>query len=278
MIGKWTVTWLLAAGAAAAADVSFLFAGLSLTPEPWNKEANFAKLERYARQAASMGAKVIATPEGFLEGYVGNEKRTPGLTEEQYRAAGESLDGPLLRRVAALARELRVYLLVGFAEKRDQRTYNSAVIFSPDGAVASRYSKTHTAADEPFNTKGADFPVAHTPLGRWGTLICFDRQLPETARILALKGAQFILAPSWGGYGELNDIMMRVRAYENGVWLAFVHPKRCLVVDPRGIVMASNKGEGDQIVTALIRLRADDRQFLLEQRRPELYRELVREK
>lgn len=268
---------IAAATAKAGDDHTFVFAGLSLTPEAWNKQANFDKLQKYARQAAAKGAQVISTPEGFLEGYVGNEKRTPGLDREGYTArAGEEIDGPLLNRIAGLARELKVYLLIGFAERRGGKMFNSAVIFSPDGAVASRYSKSHTAADEPFNTKGTEFPIANTAFGRWGTLICFDRQLPETSRILALKGAQFLLVPSWGGYGEMNDIMMRVRAYENGVWLAFVHPKRTLIIDPRGKIIAQNNGEDDQIVTATITLRASERQFLLEQRRPSLYEELAK--
>ena len=271
-----TAFTLLLAGCAWAGDVSFVFAGLSLTPEPWNKEANFARMERYAREAASRGANVISTPEGFLEGYVGNEMRTPDLKRDTYAAAGEEVGGPMLTRIAALASELKVYLLIGFAERRNGKMYNSALIFSPSGSVASRYSKSHTAADEPFNTKGTEFPVADTPLGRWGTLICFDRQLPETARVLALKGAQFILVPAWGGYGEMNDIMMRVRAYENGVWLAFVHPKRCLIIDPHGTVVAKSTGEGDQIVMATITIRGNNKQFLLKQRRPELYEELVR--
>lgn len=262
---------LFLASCAHAGDVSFVFAGLSLTPEPWNKEANFKKMERYARQAAAAGANVISTPEGFLEGYVGNEKRTPGLQPDKYAAVGEAVDGPLLSRVSALAKELKVFLLIGFAEKRNGKMFNSAVIFSPDGAVTSHYSKSHTAADEPFNAKGAEFPVTDTGLGRWGTLICFDRQLPETARILALKGAQFILVPSWGGYGEMNDIMMRVRAYENGVWLAFVHPNRCLIIDPKGNVVAKNTAEGDQIVTAKITIRSDFKSSLIKERRPELY-------
>jgi len=254
-----------------AGDVTFVFAGLSMTPEPWKKEANFAKMERYARQAAARGATVIATPEGFLEGYVGNDKRTPGLKQDEYAAVGEAIDGPLLSRVSALAKELKVFLLIGFAEKRHGKMFNSAVIFGPDGSVTSHYSKSHTAADEPFNTKGGDFPVTDTGLGKWGTLICFDRQLPETARILALKGAQFILVPAWGGYGEMNDIMMRVRAYENGVWLAFVHPNRCLIIDPRGNVIAKNSGEGDQITMATITIRGDVKSSLLKERRPELY-------
>ena len=154
--------------------------------------------------------------------------------------------------------------------------YNSAVIFSPDGSVAGHYSKSHTADDEPFNTEGTEFPVFPTPFGQWGTLICFDRQLPETARTLALRGAQFILVPAWGAYGEMNDIMMRVRAYENGVWLAFVHPKRCLIIDPSGRVVAKDAGEYDQVVTATIRINPDGRRTLLDHRRPELYEELTK--
>ena len=270
-----TLTFFLAAAAVAGdGNGSFTLAGLSLTPEPWNKDANVAKLERYARQAAALGAQVIVTPEGFLEGYVGNKGRSRDLTRDKYLTVGEELEGPFMTRVRSLAKELGVHLLVGFAERRDEKMYNSAVIFSPEGSLVSHYSKSHTADDEPFNTKGTEFPVVSTPWGRWGTLICYDRQMPETARILALKGAQLILVPSWGGYGELNDIMMRVRAYENGVWLAFVHPKRSLIVDPTGRIVAQSEGEQDQIVTAQIN-PAKARSMLLNRRRPEIYGEIL---
>jgi predicted amidohydrolase len=265
---------MLLAGLAGAGELAFTVAGLSVMPEPWNKEGNFAKLERYAREAAGRGAQVVITPEGFLEGYVGNEKRTPGLTRERYLAAGEALDGPLMKRAGGLAMELKIYLAVGFAERRREEMLNSVVIFSPEGAVVSHYSKSHTADDEPFNTKGTSLPVAPTPHGRWGTLICYDRQMPEAARVLAVKGAQVILIPAWGSSGEMNDMMMRVRAYENGVWVVFVHPRRCLIVDPRGNIVASNRGEGDQIVTARIEPAAAG-SVLLERRRPEMYGEIL---
>jgi predicted amidohydrolase len=265
---------LLFAGFARAGDQPFTVAGLSLMPEPWNKEANFQKLQRYARQAAAQGAQVIITPEGFLEGYVGNEKRTPALTRERYLTAGERIDGPVMKRIGALARELKVYLSIGFAELRQEEMFNSVAVFSPEGALAAHYSKSHTADDEPFNTKGKSFPVVSTPFGRWGTLICYDRQMTEPARILALKGAQFILVPAWGSYGEMNDMMMRVRAYENGVWLAFVHPRRVLIIDPSGKVVAANQGEQDQIVLGRVE-PAKLRRELLERRRPELYGEIL---
>lgn len=267
---------LLTATLLTAADSSFTLAALTLTPEPWDKEANFAKLATYARQAKAAGAQVIVAPEGYLEGYVGNEKRTPGLEQKRYAAIAEEIDGPLLRRVAALAKELSVYLMVGFAERRAGAIYNTAVLFSPAGTLASRYAKSHTADDEPFNTKGTEFPVVQTDFGPWGTLICFDRQLPETARLLAVKGARLILVPAWGGYGEMNDLMMRVRAYENGVHLAFVHPKRALIINSHGKVVAQNDGERDQFVLARIRLDTGERPGPMKGRRPELYRDLVK--
>lgn len=271
---KWFAALLVLGALASGEDRSFTVAGLSLMPEAWNKEANFAKMERYARQAAAQGAQVVITPEGFLEGYVGNEKHTPGLTREQYLAVGERIDGPLMKRAAALARELKIYLGIGFAERREENMFNSVALFGPGGDLVSVYSKSHTADDEPFNTKGASLPVVETPFGRWGTLICYDRQMPETARILAVKGAQVVLVPAWGGYGEMNDMMMRVRAYENGVWLVFVHPKRCLIVNPQGKVAASNNGERDQVVMGRID-PAMAGSSLMKRRRPEMYGEIL---
>jgi predicted amidohydrolase len=266
--------WLLAA-TAFAAEIPFTIAGLRVTPEFWNKEANFAKLNTYARQAAAKGAQVVVTPEGFLEGYVGNEKAHPELTRERYYAIGEPIDGPILSKVRSLAKELKIYLSIGFAELRQGRMFNSLVVFSPTGDIVTHYSKTHTADDEPFNTKGAEFPVVNTPLGRWGTLICMDRQLPETSRILAVKGAQLILVPAWGMYGEMNDTMMRTRAYENGVWVAFVHPKRVLFIDPSGKIVTQDSKQGDEVVYGNIRLDPANLRGPIRHRRPELYRELL---
>lgn len=271
------ILFLLAGMAAFGAEGGYVVAALSLTPAAWEKEANLAKFERYAREAAGRGAQVIVAPEGYLEGYVGNQHRTPGLTQERYAAeAAEPLDGPMLNRVRALAKELRVYLMLGFAEKRDGRVFNTAVMFSPAGAVASHYSKSHTMNDEPFNTKGSSFPVTKTEFGQWGTLICFDRQVPETARLLALQGADTIFVPAWGGYGEMNDLMMRVRAYENGVNLAFVHPNRALLIDSAGKVIAESKGEGDQIVMGRMEVNAKRKHSMLKYRRPGLYEGLVK--
>jgi predicted amidohydrolase len=266
----------LSVGCAWAGDVSLTVAGLHVMPERWNKPANLTKFERYAREAAAKGADLALAPEGFLEGYVGNAKANPGVTREKYFAIGETIDGPSLECVRKLARELHVYLGIGFAERRGDRMFNSFAVFAPSGELALHYAKAHNDDDEPFNDTGRSFPVVATPFGRWGALICYDRQLPETARILAIKGAQLILVPAWGAYGDMNDAMMRTRAFENSVWVAFVHPQRCLIIDPHGGIVAQDKGKEDQVVMARIRLDQGVGAGAIRSRKPDLYRELVK--
>jgi predicted amidohydrolase len=256
-------------------DTPFVLAALRVTPTPWDKEGNFEKLDHFARQAAADGANVVVAPEGFLEGYVWNDDDPQVFTKEQYVAVGEAFDSPFMGRVAALAQSLHSYLAVGYAELRGDSMFNSMNIYAPSGDVVLRYSKSHTANDEPFNSQGAEFPVVDTELGRWGALICFDRQLPETARILAVKGAQLILVPAWGMSGEINDVMMRTRAFENGVHIAFVHPHRCLIIDPSGTIVAQDSGAGDEVVMATIQLLPSGSHGPIRRRRPEIYGELL---
>lgn len=274
MFLKQALLTVLLAAATLAQAPEFIVAGLRVVPDRWDKESNLRKLDRFAREAASKGAAIVVTPEGFLDGYVGNDR---DLDKTRYFETSEAIDGPSLQRVRALARELKIYLSIGFPERRGDQVYNSVVIFGPDGALVSRYSKTHCGG-EPYNTEGTEFSVVTTPLGRWGTLICLDRQLPETSRILAIKGAQLILNPSYGMYGEINDVMMRTRAYENSVYVVFVHPKRCLIIDPKGTVIAADKGSGDQIVMGKIILDERIGKGPIRARRPEIYGELLKRK
>jgi predicted amidohydrolase len=274
MLRRYLIAALLFAATAIAESPQFVVAGLRVVPDRWDKESNLRKLDKFAREAAAKGAGVVVTPEGFLDGYVGNDR---DLDKQRYFGIAEPIDGPSMLRVRDLAKELKIYLAAGFAELRRDQVYNSVVIFGPGGDIVSRYSKTHCGG-EPHNTEGTEFPVVETPLGRWGTLICLDRQLPETSRILAIKGAQVILVPSYGMYSEINDVMMRTRAYENGVYVVFVHPKRALIIDPRGTVVASDSGDGDQIVTGSIKLDERVGKGPIRSRRPEIYGELLKRK
>jgi predicted amidohydrolase len=247
-------------------------AGLSLLSRKWDKEANWRKAQRLLRRAARAGAQIVCSPEGFLEGYVVQEK---GLTRARYRTAGEAIrTSPYVRAMRELCAELKVYFVAGFAERRGARMYNSAALIGPRGEIVGVFHKAHDMGREPLNTMGDEFPVFDIALGRVGIMICFDRQLPETARLLALGGARLILNPSAGAYGERNDVMMRTRAYENGVWIIFTHPQDCLIISPMGDIVARGAGSPDQVVVADIDLEAAGGGGPGVHRRPEVYRDL----
>src|SRR3979409_628467 len=115
---------LLSVASVWAGDVTLTIAGLRLMTTAWGKDANTLKLARYPREAAAKGADLAFTPEGFLEGYVGNSKANRGVTRDQYFAIGEPIDGPSLKHVRELARELKIYLGIGFAERRGELMFN----------------------------------------------------------------------------------------------------------------------------------------------------------
>jgi len=135
-------------------------------------------------------------------------------------------------RLRNVARELDLYLCVGFSKLENDKLYNTAILVGPDGKTVGKYRKTHGV--EQFYEAGDALPIFETRYGKVGIMICYDRQLPETARTLAAQGAELILIPSNGMWGRMNDAMLRTRAYENGVYLVFAHPRDGLVIDPGG--------------------------------------------
>ena len=246
-------------------------AGLAMKSRPWDKQANWQKAKRMLRQAARAAAQLVCAPEGFLEGYIVQEE---GLTAERYRTIGEPVaDGRHIGEMRRLCAELGIYFAAGFAERDGERMYNSAALIGPDGEIVGVFRKAHDMGREPLNTKGDEFPVFETALGAIGMMICFDRQLPESARLLALRGARLILNPSAGMHGETNDVMMRTRAYENGAWIIFSHPQDCMIISPSGDVVARAAGP-DEVVLADIDLAQAGDGGPGRHRRPEVYRDL----
>lgn len=253
----------------------FLVAAMRVMPQRFEKEYNFELLRRFATEAAQKRAKLVVTCEGFLDGYTSNTKFTPGLTREKYLEIGETLDGPYMKRIAALSSELSVYLSVGFAERRGQEMYNSVVVYSPEGEVVLHYSKTHTKG-ETFNKPGMHFPVAKSHVGTLGALICYDRRFPEVARILALKGAQILIVPAYGTDGERNEALLRTRAWENSVWVVYAKQNQALVINPSGTIIARDQGDHDQLVLAEIELDENvGTGDILDRRAGEFYREII---
>jgi len=233
-------------------------ASASVLTEKWDKQTNWERIERMVRKAAVQGgADVVVTPEGALEGYVINEvnqekdpERKAELKKEFFQL-GEPLDGPYISKACELADKLNIFFVLGFLEQRKRSLFNSAVLIDHDGEIIGSYSKTHFAqgyqVNPDFYCPGEDYPVFDTPFGKAGILICYDRQLPEPARILALKGAQVLFVPSFGSYTDTegwNTTLLRTRAYENGFPLVFCHPYQSLLITRRGDIKAiGNPGE-----------------------------------
>lgn len=265
---------------------SLRVASCSVVPDKWDKAANWARIESLViRAVEETGAAMVVTPEGALEGYVINEvnaDRDTGRWEESVKkliAVAEPLDGPYLVRARALADSLEIFLVLGFLERRGERLFNSVILIDPDGDIIGRYSKTHFAQGYEINpvcyTPGENYPVFQTPFGKVGMLICYDRQLPEPARILALKGAQVLLVPSYGSYDldGWNTRLLQTRAYENGAYLVFCHPFQSLLIGRNGSLV-SMAGPGEYTCYE-INTSPDRYEGRFANRRPETYGELL---
>ncbi len=262
-------------------------ASASVVPKKWDKAANWKRIEHLVKEAALEGdAKVVVTPEGALDGYVINEvNATSGKSKEalieKFIQLAEPLDGPYIKKACDLSDELNIYLVLGFLELDGETTYNTCVLIDPDGDIIGKYSKTHFAQGYTINPScyvpGEQYPVFQTPFGKVGMMICYDRQLPEPARILSLKGAQILFVPSYGSYTDKdgwNTVLLRTRAYENQVPLVFSHPFQSLLLDEDGDLRAI--GKANEVVYYEINTSPERYEGRFKNRRPETYQELTK--
>ncbi len=250
-------------------------ASLSFEPVKWDKETNLARIEKMAREAARGGAKVLVTPEGAVDGYLINEVRQSKdrrAIDRRFFDIAEPIDGPAVRRVRKLARELEVDIILGFLERDGDVLYNACAWIDAEGEVRHTHRKTHMAQpyfDPDFYHPGYELKAFDTKYGRFGMMICYERQVPEVARALALDGATVLFNPSYGSTGEWNDIMLRTRARENGACLIFTHPHQSLIIDPEGRIIV-NEANREGIAYAELALK-DRTKSILSRRRPEAF-------
>jgi predicted amidohydrolase len=260
-----------------------LLGSVSFVPAKWNKQANGERIERMVREAAKRGAQFVITPEGALEGYVVNEViRQKDAVEKsrltkRFQQIAEPVDGPYVVRFRELADELDIHLILGFLEADGAKTFNTAALIGPDGHIIGKYRKTHFhqgyEVNPPGYTPGDAYPVFDIGVMKVGIMICFDRQLPEPARALALGGADLIACPSYGGWGDWNTRVMRVRAYENHAYVVFTHPEQSLILNRDGKVLDEcHKDEVAVFSIDLSDLRKTRQSVRM--RRPETYRKL----
>jgi predicted amidohydrolase len=136
-------------------------------------------------------ADLLVLPELFNTGYLITSKEEIGALAEEVPG------GRTVRRLAAIAKKKKVHLVAGMAERGGAKIFNAAVLVSPGGGVAT-YRKVHLFFEEKlwFDPGDGEFPVCDMGPCKVGLMVCFDWFFPESARSLALKGAQVICHPA----------------------------------------------------------------------------------
>ncbi|MEM7137084.1 MAG: nitrilase-related carbon-nitrogen hydrolase [Myxococcota bacterium] len=260
---------------------------------------NLARIERWIREAARRGAQLIVTPELFEGRYFPQRKRA-----DDRSLAAPLVDHPTLGAMRALAQELEVVLPISIYEQDGSARYNSLVPIDADGRSLGVYRKSHIPDGPGYEEKfyfrpgNTGFQAWDTQVGRVGAGVCWDQWFPESARAMALLGAEVLLYPTAIGTEpatpeqDSRDPWRRVMighavanatplaaANRIGVEGALTFYGSSFICDHRGEMIAElgREEEGVAIATidreALARYR-ENWEFMRD-RRPDLYDTLV---
>ncbi|MHA7879748.1 MAG: N-carbamoylputrescine amidase [Saccharospirillum sp.] len=163
----------------------------------WDVDANIAKAERLVRDAAAKGAQIILIQELFERCYFCQKQKEAYL---QFATPAEQ--NPAIAHFSKIARELKVVLPISFYERANNAYYNSVAIIDADGRNLGIYRKTHIPDGPGYSEKfyftpgDTGFKVWDTAYARIGVGICWDQWFPETARAMALMGAELLFYPT----------------------------------------------------------------------------------
>jgi N-carbamoylputrescine amidase len=163
----------------------------------WDMTSNIAKAMDMVRRAAAKGAQIVLLPELFETPYFCQDQ-----SAEHFALARPFEDNPVIAAFAGLAAELSVVLPLSFFEHANNAYYNALAMINADGRVLGRYRKSHIpdgpGYQEKFYFRPGDsgFKVWQTRYGKLGPAVCWDQWFPESARIMALKGAEVLLYPT----------------------------------------------------------------------------------
>lgn len=224
-----------------------------------DKEANLQKIERLTWKAKEEGADIAIFPELCLSGYV---------VRDQFYEMAETVPGPTVERVQALAKKTGVHVIFGMpelSEKTKATVFNTAVLVSPKGYVGKyrkMYLPTHSVFEEKrYFRPGYETSAFQTDMGNIGLCICYDIFFPEVTRLTRLKGAQLIVCISASPAVRRSyfETLTCARAIENTAYLAYVNLAGVQdglqfwggsrLVSPNGDVLAKAKYDEEDFVT-----------------------------
>jgi len=270
----------------------------------WDIDANIATAERLVRQAAKQGAQIILIQELFETPYFCIEQDSRHL-----RLATTVAENKAIAHFTKVAQELGVVLPISFFEKANNSFFNSIVIIDADGRNLGLYRKAHIPNGPGYQEKNyfspgdTGFKVFDTKFARIGVAICWDQWFPETARALALQGAELIFFPTaigsepppalpvnsrdhWQrtqqGHAAANLTPVIVsnrigteRALQDPDGLHITFYGSSFIADPTGAKVAEAGESGEAVLTAKFDLAAiaelRNNWFVFRDRRPELY-------
>lgn len=170
-------------------------------------QENINKAEKMVREAADNGANIILLPELFERQYFCQEKRY-----DYYDYALPLEENPAVNHFKEVAKELGVVIPVSFYERDIDRLFNTVAMIDADGCVLGIYRKTHIPDDHFYQEKfyftpgDTGFKVFDTRFGSIGVGICWDQWFPETARCMAVQGAEMLLYPTAIGSEPILDV------------------------------------------------------------------------
>ncbi len=270
----------------------------------WDAAANIATGEKLVREAAARGAQIILLPELFETPYFCIEQDVRHL-----HLAHSVTDNRAVRHFGNLARELGVVLPISFFERSGPAFFNSVAILDADGTNLGIYRKSHIPNGPGYQEKNyfspgdTGFKVWNTRVGRIGVGICWDQWFPETARAMALLGAELFFFPTaigsepppalvvnskdhWQrtqqGHAAANLIPL-VAANRYGLERSLQDPQglyirfygSSFIADATGGMVAAAAEQGDAVLTATFDLeeiaQLRNNWFVFRDRRPELY-------
>jgi len=264
----------------------------------WNRAANLDKAEGLVRQAAAAGANVILLQEMFATHFFA----FMDWKAEYFALAETREESVVLARMAALARELGVVLPVNFYERANNAYYNTIQLIDADGRERGIYRKAHIPVGPPgcfekvYTSPGdTGFQVWPSAFGKLGVAVCWDQWFPESARIMALKGADLLFYPTGIG-SDCHDhwqVTMQGHAGANLTPLVAANRVgtetgdlgsstfwgRSFIAGPQGQIVAKASRDREEFIAATFDLEANREMRanwgVFRDRRPDLYRPLL---
>lgn len=264
-----------------------------------DRAANLANAERLVRQAAKQGANIVLIQELFETPYFCKE-HNPAC----FSVAMPIAENPAVRRFQELARELNIVLPASVYERAGNAFYNSVAIIDADGSLMGTYRKAHIPESPGYHEKfyfspgDTGFKVWPTRFGTIGVAICWDQWFPESARAMALLGAEILFYPTAIG-SEPQDLSIDSRDHwqramqghaasnlmplvasnrvgtEQGEHWKVTYYGSSFIADHTGAIVKQAPREGEAVLTATFDLDAirnyRNAWGVFRDRRPELY-------